>query len=182
MTASLRQTEATGPLVLVVGIASNRSDDVVWDETQRIAQHAAPAVVHVVHVVEPRSSAIPLAGLEVESTIQDLRERDVREFIESRLRGRTTSCRGSIWVHVLHGNAADRIAQFAAECDADAIVIGSVGSRGLTEMESDSTALSLFRSSPCSVLLARPKDATATPRTRSSTQDARAIAQVHWIQ
>ena len=161
------------PLVLVVGLALDASDDVVWHETIRLARHAEPSILHVCHVVEAKPNDVSTIAGEQRRPIVDIRESALRAYIDRRSTDDLQPIHASIWVHVLEGRTADRIAQLAAARGADAIVVGSVGSRGPGEMDLDSTALSLFRSSPCSVVLARPKDTSAVPRPfRASMNDA----------
>jgi len=146
------------PIVLVVGIALDASDDVVWNEAVRLARHGEPAILHVYHAVEPGSPSIQSVADDRNTTIAELRESSLRAYVARRLTELESSNSPSVWIHVAEGRPAEGIAQLAAQLAADAIVIGSVGAKGLKEMDIDvSTALSLFRSSPCSVVLARPK-------------------------
>ncbi len=170
------------PLVLVVGIALDASDDVVWDETKRLASHAEPAVLHVCHVVEPRSPAIPTIRGEDGKAIHEVRESELRDFLESRLTETDSYVRGSVWVHVTDGRPAERISQLAVSRRADAIIVGSVGSTGLRDMSADSTALNLFRSSPCSVVLARPKDSPPMARPFRTGSSAAVSTPGQWVQ
>lgn len=56
---------------------------------------------------------------------------------------------------------AKAIAEFAQEKDADLIVVGTHGKKGVTRALLGSTAESLLRQSPCQVLVVKQKTRTA---------------------
>lgn len=56
---------------------------------------------------------------------------------------------------------AKAIAEFAQEKDADLIVVGTHGKKGVTRALLGSTAESLLRQSPCQVLVVKQKARTA---------------------
>lgn len=59
------------------------------------------------------------------------------------------------------GNASSEIARFAREKNADLIVVGTHGRRGLVRFLMGSTAEALLRDAPCQVLIVKPKVAVA---------------------
>lgn len=62
---------------------------------------------------------------------------------------------------VLQGSAAKEIADFARKKEADMIIVGTHGRKGLTRMLMGSTAESLLRQAPCQVLVVKQKLAKA---------------------
>jgi hypothetical protein len=66
-----------------------------------------------------------------------------------------------IVTHVRLDAPAEEIAQLAADLEADLVVVGTHGRRGLSRMLMGSVAEGVVRLSPCTVLVVRPKDQAA---------------------
>ena len=77
-----------------------------------------------------------------------------------------------IETEVLIGSATREIANFARQKEADLIIAGTHGRRGLTRMLMGSTAEGLLRHAPCQVLVVKPKVC-------SETNPAQADGNVH---
>ncbi|HEV8131019.1 MAG TPA: universal stress protein [Acidobacteriota bacterium] len=112
------------------------------------------AVVYLLHVVEYPVPTDPFVGVVVPSLGQLYSEEMERlqSLIPHNLKGRLIIK----WV-VLAGSPAKMIARFADQEDADLIVVGTHGRKGLSRMLMGSTAESLLREAPCQVLVVKQK-------------------------
>lgn len=61
-------------------------------------------------------------------------------------------------VHAAQGSPAEQITQLAAELDADMIVVGTHGRKGISRLLLGSVAEGVLRLAHCPVLVVRPKD------------------------
>ena len=67
----------------------------------------------------------------------------------------------SVVTHVRLDEPAEEIAQLAADLEADLVVVGTHGRRGLSRVLMGSVAEGVVRLAPCAVLVVRPKDVAA---------------------
>jgi nucleotide-binding universal stress UspA family protein len=117
--------------------------------------------VHVVHVdPELPPDLILLRPIESPTSAEELLEQ-VRLRATERMaavQARGTLAVKRVVAHVRRGSAADEIAQLAADLDADLVVVGSHGRRGLTRLLLGSVAERVSRLARCPVWIVRPKD------------------------
>lgn len=66
-------------------------------------------------------------------------------------------------LHILAGSADDALARLAFSVEADLVIVGTKGRKGLERMVVGSVAESVVRKAPCPVLVARPKSVEALP-------------------
>lgn len=66
-------------------------------------------------------------------------------------------------LHVLSGSADDALARLAFSVEADMIIVGTKGRKGLERVVVGSVAEMVVRKAPCPVLVARPKAFEALP-------------------
>ena len=115
-------------------------------------------IMYLVHVMKPYVIDNPIETLN--SSLDRLREE-----IKQKLKALTLekgAHSGRVVVLVLSEAApAKAIAQLAREKDADLIVVGTHGRKGVTRAVMGSTAESLLRQSPCQVLVVKQKTGTA---------------------
>ncbi|HEX6985327.1 MAG TPA: universal stress protein [Planctomycetaceae bacterium] len=113
------------------------------------------AEVFLLHVLQEPVAVLPESSLAVappavnlpeltESAERGLQNLTVRE--PARIVGRT----------VLHGPAAEEIVRYAADAEADLIVLGTHGRTGLAHVLLGSVAEKVVRKAPCAVLTVRP--------------------------
>jgi nucleotide-binding universal stress UspA family protein len=142
---------------IVVGLDFSQMSEGALEVAVNLARQAGTAELHLVHAVSP-----PAAGAELAPTL------DVGEITQT---ARTTVedviARLSAWpnlktfAHILVGVPAKEIARIADEVEADLIVIGTHGRRGLDRAIFGSVAEHVVRFATCSVLTVRPKPASA---------------------
>ncbi|HYP91237.1 MAG TPA: universal stress protein, partial [Polyangiaceae bacterium] len=70
---------------------------------------------------------------------------------------------GRAFTHIRFDSVADEIAQLAADLDADLVVVGTHGRRGVSRLLLGSSAEATVRLSPCPVLVMRPKAVPEAP-------------------
>lgn len=72
---------------------------------------------------------------------------------------------GRVVVHVLVDREAEQLAQLASDVEADILVVGSHGRRGIARLLLGSVSEAAVRMAPCPVLVVRPR-ATPLPAAR----------------
>jgi len=127
----------------------------------------APFVeLHVVHVVNDDD----LAKAQGDTLLE--RQSAVLETLPPKLWDRIGSLGADLGglpelevsVHVRFGTPSEAIATLAADYDADLIIVGTHGRRGVERFVLGSVAEALIRNACCPVLVARPKDHSRAPK------------------
>jgi nucleotide-binding universal stress UspA family protein len=148
------------PFTVVVGVD--------YSETGRLALRRALAVsdagaVHVVHVVEalapPSASGMPLQ-VSFDTVPMHREAAALRQYVEEQLLAWEHSERrnvSGVVSHLAQGAPAEEIVQLAADVDADLIVVGTHGRRGVQRLVRGSTAERVVRLASCPVLVEKPK-------------------------
>jgi len=144
-----------------------------YSETGLLALRRALALgevdtLHIVHVVE-LASPIGVASMPVQvqpaSTALDDEKRILHEYVERHVSAARTSGEAGgisrVVSHLVLGNPADEIVQLASDLDADLIVIGTHGRRGVQRFVLGSIAERVVRFATCPVLVERPKSTPA---------------------
>ena len=131
------------------------------EEASRVARNIAAAStqaeLHVVHVTPPPAVMSELGpAFPVEKSLAEARE-EVRKLID-RL---ALPDRVRAIVHVSVGTAEAVLPAIAEEVEADLVVVGTHGRKGLQRMLLGSVAEAVTRRAPCSVLTVRPHKKTA---------------------
>ncbi len=150
------------PVPVVVGIDFSEAGDLALKQAFAMANATPGAEPHVVYVGtaygpmvrmdmpgEVYTLSVPEAGerlrRHVESVVNAFRlERDT--FFER------------IVTHVRVGSPAQQIAQLASDLDADLVIVGTHGERGVKHLLLGSVAESVMRLAKCPVLVVRAKD------------------------
>ncbi|WP_438001588.1 universal stress protein [Sorangium sp. So ce185] len=153
---------ATGRFIVVVGIDFSDLSNRALDQALESACCRDNAEVHVVYV-EPESwvgvglSRAPAAATKPDVALQQLQARASERVraLGAKLDGRRLK---RVVVHFRRGDAAGNIAQLAADLDADLVVVGSHGHRGLERLLLGSVAERVARLARCPVWIVRPKD------------------------
>jgi nucleotide-binding universal stress UspA family protein len=146
--------------VAVVGIdfsdMSNKALDAALEVTNLRAGE-----VHVVYV-EPEMPLDPMfagafqTAVTAESLLESTRQRAAERLdVVQKEHGKLAVTR--VVVHVRKGSAGEEIAQLAADLDADLVVVGSHGRRGVSRLVLGSVAERVSRLARCPVWIIRPK-------------------------
>jgi nucleotide-binding universal stress UspA family protein len=144
------------PFVVVTAIDfSTASDEAARQAFELAAQHAR-AEVHLVTVQEPGLELLPPVGDEIRSPVSplhELAERALARFREAHVAGALER----VVIHTVVGEPASEIVALAASLDADAVVVGTHGRRGLRRAILGSVAEKVVRSAGCPVFVVRHK-------------------------
>ena len=93
----------------------------------------------------------PAAFLEIDADLLKSARQRMQELVE-RYRADLAECAGE----VLEGDPADRIVAFAADQQADLIVMGTHGARGIEKILLGSVAERVLKRAACPVLIVNP--------------------------
>jgi nucleotide-binding universal stress UspA family protein len=144
------------------------------DQSDRALDHAIEVAslnvgdVHVVYVDPERPLEVVLQGSLPEMVSPDETLEHVRKRASERMAA-VTAKRGRLFVarvvaHFRRGSPAVEIAQLAASLDADLVVVGSHGRRGVERLLLGSVADRVSRLARCPVWIVRPKDHKSSER------------------
>ncbi len=112
------------------------------------------ATLYLVHVMELPTGVDPMIGV-VQPPLPTWREDSMQKLQKLVPENWQQNIRTE--KKVLLGSPATSIAEFAQEKNADMIVVGTHGRRGLARMLMGSTAETLLREAPCQVLVVKHK-------------------------
>jgi nucleotide-binding universal stress UspA family protein len=160
------------PYVILAAVDYSPSGDLALDRALSLATEKKAAIVHVVNVL-PVYQSVPMTGSEavaggfiaplpsVNDAAEHLRayvQRQVETFRQAH--GELSLVfLDQIVAHQRLDVPSEEIARLAGEIDADLVVLGTHGRRGLTRLLLGSVAEGVVRLAPCPVLVVRPKAA-----------------------
>jgi len=165
------------PYTIIVGLDYSEMSALVLEEAVRVAGAQDLSHIHVLHAAPNTHAAVGLlssadptlqAGLTPGVSIPPTAElsRDAQSYVEKVLadlsqRTNTSDAPDNIrWtIHLRYAEPAHALAQLAADIDADLILVGTHGRRGLARFLLGSVAESVIRWAPCPVLIVRPRGA-----------------------
>lgn len=110
------------------------------------------AKIHLLHVIVIPAMAIPEVGIAVSSTLIESTARTQQTELDKRA---SRYAAASLETVLRTGDARDVIIDVAREIDADLIVMGTHGRRGVRRALIGSIAESVVRTAPCPVLTIR---------------------------
>jgi len=163
-------TESTKPYVILAAVDYSTASDLALERALELASEKRSAAVHVVNVlpVYQAGSAVDSQGTEgawagtlpsVSDAAEQLRvyaQRRIDAFRAERPDVDLTFL-DSVVAHQRVDVPSEEIARLASELDADLIVVGTHGRRGLSRLLLGSVAEGTVRLAPCPVLVVRPK-------------------------
>jgi nucleotide-binding universal stress UspA family protein len=153
--------DKTPAFSIVVAIDYSETSNLALERAFELASEKPGAELHVVNVLSPYESRFS-PEVSASALAQAAAE------LQNHLRARTAAYRekndakGVVFVDriVAHQRAfspAEEIAQLAADLEADLVVIGTHGRRGVSRALLGSVAETTVRLAPCPVLVVRPK-------------------------
>ena len=158
---------------IVVGLDFSEMSDRALHVAVNLGRSAGTAELHLVHVLAP-----PVGGAEFAPMV-DIGEqtitirKQISELIETLGKAAPELVTFS---HVLVGNPQREIPRIADEIEADLVVVGTHGRRGLNRALFGSVAEHVVRTCACSVLTVRAKPKTAAESIEPPCTDCVAIA------
>lgn len=153
---------ADKPYRIVVGMDLEESGDVALVEGLRLAAKIPDAELHPVYAIlaEPavQAKAIDELSRHLSRGLDRLRERVERIANGLQVRQRSR-------LHVRFGDPVRVLQQVAVDYDADVLVVGTHGRRGIERLLLGSVASDLVKVARLPVVVARPKDFKGLERT-----------------
>ncbi|HVW29982.1 MAG TPA: universal stress protein [Polyangiaceae bacterium] len=153
------------PCNIVVGFDFSELSERALREALELAARRPPTVLRVVVVGLPSTTMLLLPGSTdpvPEAVARDRVRKRVTEIIDEYHATRGPTGVSEVCVYVLPGlssaNAGHLIAEVAKHVDAEAVVVGSHGRRGLDRVLLGSVAEHVVREAPASVFVIRPPD------------------------
>lgn len=157
------------PFIIVVGLDYSEHSDGALTRAFELASREAAAEVHVISVLLP----ISVEPLHIPADIMadaEAASRQLRAHVEAKLHefartvdGREAKIPARVASHVRFDQPARGIAQLASDLEADLVVVGTHGRRGLSRLLLGSVAEEVLRLAPCPVLVMRPKSQPEGP-------------------
>lgn len=162
---------STKPYIIVVGVDFSEASELAAQKAFELAAQQPPSEVHLVNVVQTYGPQVAYempvdtSALSV-LTIAEARSRFSRYVDEAYARySKQNPSRPvqRVVAHVRFDAIADELSQLAADLEADLVVVGTHGRRGLSRMLLGSSAEATVRLAPCPVLVVRPKAVPEAP-------------------
>ena len=150
------------PYLVVLGIDYSKESELALAEALAIAAAKRLGEVHAVHVVDTPLGATSTPSDQPMVRLAAYLELGLSEFRERS--GGAGQLPARVVGHVRFEAPATEIAQLAADLEADLVVVGTHGRRGLARAVMGSVAETVVRLAPCPVLVARPKFIAPVPR------------------
>jgi nucleotide-binding universal stress UspA family protein len=155
------------PYIMVVGVDYSESSDLALERAFDLAAEKSRADVHVINVLPvyrsgftPDGAVVELAGApSVNDATQKLTAYVEKSLTRRRAEGKALPERTV--THLRLDAPAWEVAQLAADLEADLVVVGTHGRRGLSRWVLGSVAEATVRMAPCPVLVVRNKELPA---------------------
>lgn len=153
---------------IVVGIDFSELSDRAIDQALEMASLREGAEVHVLYVEPDLWAGATLtpaltSAVNADAAVNKVGERAKLRVDEMAPHLRKRQIRRVV-AHFRHGSPAENIAQLAADLDADLVVVGSHGHRGIERLFLGSVAERTSRLARCPVWIVRPKDHSTAGR------------------
>ena len=151
------------PYLIVVGVDYSPASDLALERAFELAAgRSAAADVHVVNVVRLYGMQAVVDGPAEPTGLASVSQADATGLVQRYVEERRRAFRGSldsvrVRAHLRLEAPAQEIAQIAADLEADLVVVGTHGRRGIARILLGSVAEAVVRLAPCPVLVVRPK-------------------------
>lgn len=144
---------------ILVGIDFEATGDEALRMGVELAQAMPSAELHLTTVVVERRGSPSAERLAEDERLLDGASKRLREYLDGwRARWTGEQFERPMSLHVRLGDAADALHQVAVDVEADLIVVGTHGTRGLARLVLGSVSERLVKLARVPVLVARPKD------------------------
>lgn len=161
-TSSSKPSQTVRPYCIVAACDFSPLGERAVQEALRICSTQTAAALHVITVGAHSVAGVVLPGDDVRLRSQEDAQEHARERLQSLLTEYTREHANlpleKIAMYVTTGVPSQCIVSLAAAVDADLIVLGTHGRKGLERILLGSVAEEVVRSAPCGVLVIRPRD------------------------
>lgn len=155
----------TKPYRILIGIDFQTTGDEALRKGVELAQVIPSAELHLTTVVVERRTAPSAEQLAADERHLEQSSKRLKEYVENwRAAWTGESFERPMVQHVRLGDAAEALHQVAVDVDADLIVVGTHGHKGLARLVLGSVSERLVKLARVPVLVARPKDYTGLER------------------
>ncbi len=147
---------------IVVAVDMSETGGHALREAMHLTSQLPGAQLHIIHVVPVVKEVHGARKLDALSAELNERLEKLREYVNETCApsGFAVPFKQEVVFHVRLGNPAEAIHQAAVDVDADLIVVGTHGRRGVEKLLLGSVAEALVRTAHVPVLVAHPKDYT----------------------
>jgi nucleotide-binding universal stress UspA family protein len=156
-------SETKKPYVIVVGVDYSETATFAFERALQMASEKPGAQVHVVNVLLRLQSDGWIDGALKPAEAGMLSWKEAAEKLTAYVNKTLEQWRASgqtpmrVLMHQRLDAPARELAQLAADVEADLVVVGTHGRRGLARLALGSVAEAVVRLAPCPVLVVRPK-------------------------
>jgi nucleotide-binding universal stress UspA family protein len=153
------------PYVIVVAVDYSEIGDLALERALELSQETPGAELHVVNVVPLFEGVIPdlaTGGWVYSMPTLDETQSQLQNYVTQKTASFCAQRGVTLPAPIIHQRIqvpASEIAQLAADLEADLVVVGTHGRRGLSRLVLGSVAEATIRLAPCPVLVVRPKAA-----------------------
>lgn len=141
-------------LVVVVALDNSGADDAVLAYALSVAAGDGGATVHVVNAL---GKPDPMQRMHYAIETHQLDLDAERRALAARVAALSAGASVNTEVHVVAGPPAEEILRLAATLDADLVIVGTHGRKGLGRVVLGSVAEAVLRGAACAVLVVRDK-------------------------
>jgi nucleotide-binding universal stress UspA family protein len=160
-----RMENETRPYVVVAGVDFSEASELAVQRAFEIASEQANGEVHLVHVVQTYGPQVayemPVDASALAVLSLNEARTHFRQYADQALARFSAANPGKrlarVVAHLRFDAIAEEVAQLAADVEADLVVVGTHGRKGLSRLLLGSSAEATVRLAPCPVLVARPK-------------------------
>lgn len=155
------------PYLIVVGVDYSEASNLALEQAYELAAARPNAELHIVNVVHLYGNQAPTdAPSTVGFSAVSMADANAQlgAYVQQRQQAYATSNDGAngsrvprVVCHLRLEAPAEEIAQLAADLEADLVVVGTHGRRGISRLLLGSVAEAVVRLSPCPVFVVRPK-------------------------
>lgn len=158
----------TQPYVILVATDHSEASNEALQQAFETALDREPSTIHVLHVLDTGHAVVLAEMSEVPITPEPQliasATAKLRAHVKDQLELHGARPHPlSVTSHLRFGEAAEEIAHFASEVDADLIVVGTHPRHGVSRWLIGSVAEKVVRTAPCPVLVFRRKEASKRP-------------------
>lgn len=153
------QKNSSNKFPMVVGINFDETGTNALREAVRVAAMTPGAELHVVYVI-PNSETTTRSVKVIARRSDALADapRLLRGYVREQSKAIEGLSEQNVVIHARLGSPADAILQLAVDIEAELIVVGTHGLRGMRRIVLGSVAQSLVEIARCPVLVARPRN------------------------
>jgi nucleotide-binding universal stress UspA family protein len=157
--------------VVVVGVDFSPASELAVETALELAAAQPRAEVHLINVVQTYGPQVAYEMPSDSSALTVLTTAEAgqrfKQYADQTLARFSANhpgkSYGRVFTHLRYDSIADEIAQLAADLEADLVVVGTHGRRGVSRLLLGSSAEATVRLAPCPVLVMRPKALPEAP-------------------